>query len=647
MNSDRLATVALTILLLLHLILVGCRVPVPEVKKTPTGPQYVRLVQIDGRWWFARGEDRFIALGVNVVVPEDQTKSKDGRHYNVLPKYQDNREAWAKDALARLHTWGFNTVAAWSDPILYDRFPVYHTRVVWMGPWGQHDSRLIDVFSPNYSNELKRTAEREIAPHATNEYLIGYFLNNELPWYGEKGWPTGSDVSLLTRYFRLAPAAPGKKRLIEFLQKQYGGDFSAFERNWAVENAADFHELVDVRKIRPLRREAQKDVIAWAGVVAEQYFSLVSSLMRQYDPNHLFLGVRFAGSAYEPVLAACARYAHVISINHYRKSGHVDTDYLGAIATAYGKPVMITEFSWRAQENSSGCPNTIGADVTVETQADRAARYRTYVEEALQQPYLVGLDWFMYHDQPPGGRFDGENSNYGLVDIHDNVYDELVNAISEINGRAAELHAKSEVPFPPADLSRLIDYRDIRLAADEKKLDARVLFADKTCEFIVWGDTENGSRLDASRTEKGFIVNFVPGSGWGAGITLKPLNHLAVHPDGSADLSGAKRILIRLNATPGIYFAAGVQESGHGPIEAQTFDGYAGADGESYVHNEAVTLDGERTYEFELLNMQPSYGYGNQRGNCRIDTPAIAQCYLFFPGRQKTFALTILSIEFD
>lgn len=625
---------------------VGCRIP--RGKKEPEGPSFVRVEKIDGTWWFVHRDKRFVALGVNVVQPEDSSKPKDGRSYSVLAKYDGDRERWAQDALARLETWGFNTVAAWSDPMLYDRFPIYHTRVVWMGPWGSHDSRLIDVFSPEYADALDRTARKEIAPHATNEYLIGYFLNNELPWYGERGWPTGSDVSLLTRYMRLPPLAPGKQKAVAFLRQRYNERFEDFAANWET-SAASFDELTDVRAIRPRRRQAQKDVIAWAGEVAEQYFKLCYETMRRYDTNHMFLGVRFVERAFEPVMIACAKYADVVSINYYRKTGVIDPERLNAIAALTGKPLMITEFSWRAMENSSGCPNTVGADVTVQTQADRAARYRQYVTSVLQLPFVVGCDWFMYHDQPPAGRFDGENSNYGLVDIYDNPYTTLVEAMAQVNRQAEAIHAAPTPAEPVAyNPAVLADYREVVIAASDKTLSNPVLFADGSCEYFVWGDSAKGSRLDVAPVAGNALrLNFSPSGGWGCGITFKPRRDLSVHPDGSADLSGARRVRLTLEASAGVRFSVGIQESGHGPTDAQTFDGFAGADGESYAHRETVTSQGRQTYIFTLDQMEPQYAYGNQRGNFRIDTPAIAQCHVFFPGGQPNATLTFLSIEFD
>ena len=70
----------------------------------------------------------------------------------------------------------------------------------------------------------------------------------------------------------------------------------------------------------------------------------------------------------------------------------------------------------------------------------RTAALQTFVTQALQNPNLVGYHWFRYRDAPKKGRFDSENSYYGVVNIHDVVYTELTQAMTEINTTAETLH---------------------------------------------------------------------------------------------------------------------------------------------------------------------------------------------------------------
>jgi hypothetical protein len=73
-------------------------------------------------------------------------------------------------------------------------------------------------------------------------------------------------------------------------------------------------------------------------------------------------------------------------------------------------------------------------------------------------PYVVGADWFQFYDEPTHGRYDGENFNFGLVDIHDRPYESLTSTASALDLIAlknrpvvARLDASSGVPPAPRD----------------------------------------------------------------------------------------------------------------------------------------------------------------------------------------------------
>lgn len=62
---------------------------------------------------------------------------------------------------------------------------------------------------------------------------------------------------------------------------------------------------------------------------------------------------------------------------------------------------------------------------------------------------VIGLCWFQYADQPAQGRGDGENSNYGLVDIKDVTYTALTNALTTANANAISNHHGSSGKTSP------------------------------------------------------------------------------------------------------------------------------------------------------------------------------------------------------
>jgi hypothetical protein len=54
----------------------------------------------------------------------------------------------------------------------------------------------------------------------------------------------------------------------------------------------------------------------------------------------------------------------------------------------------------------------------------------------------------MYYDHPKGGRPDGEDYDFGLVDINDRPYERLTAALAVANRRASQIHAAAAVPLP-------------------------------------------------------------------------------------------------------------------------------------------------------------------------------------------------------
>jgi hypothetical protein len=78
-----------------------------------------------------------------------------------------------------------------------------------------------------------------------------------------------------------------------------------------------------------------------------------------------------------------------------------------------------------AADNRSGNRNSHGIYPVAATQSERAAAMRRTLDGFLRLPYVVGAEWFQYYDEPRHGRSDGENFNFGLVDVKDRPYDEM------------------------------------------------------------------------------------------------------------------------------------------------------------------------------------------------------------------------------
>jgi hypothetical protein len=202
--------------------------------------------------------------------------------------------------------------------------------------------------------------------------------------------------------------------------------------------------------------------------------------------------------------------------------------------------------------------------------------------------------------------------------------------------------------MPAYDPAVLADYREISVRHGDTPLAQPAVFVDGSSTFGTWGDFAGGSKIDVQPSAtNGFSISDKPGSGWGIGVTFQPAAPLTKNADGSASILGATRLVVTLSGRSGIWFRPGLDESGHGSTDAQTFRGLGNADGESYHFGELLTKEGLNEYSFPLSEMGLATAYGNQRGNYVIDTDAIASVNLFFGSSQSEFDVELISIRFE
>lgn len=185
---------------------------------------------------------------------------------------------------------------------------------------------------------------------------------------------------------------------------------------------------------------------------ADKYFKTTHSLIKKYDPNHLILGVRYNKPPPLEVLIASKEYIDVNSFNHYPYALDPDINFFKEIYKITNKPIIISEFSFYAKENNSNNPNTFvntkldfnpfGGSVF--SQKERADCYYNFVKLCSEQPFIIGTEFFQWNDEPPKGRLDGESYNFGIVDINDIPYNELIQKNIEIKKELKKLHKNSK-----------------------------------------------------------------------------------------------------------------------------------------------------------------------------------------------------------
>jgi len=406
-----------------------------------------RVTRADDRAWLLTPcGQRFFSLGVNVMHPgaiDESLARWPDSHDPVDPRMRK----WIDAATARIRQWGFNTAGAWS--LTSDLLKMPEVVNLELG----RNSRFhwLDPFHPNMGWFMKKKARELVAPYRGSPYRIGYFSDNEVGWWG----------GALFNYYAREPALNyTKQQWVRMLRARYSGNWRHFVEDFVPPaNVHSWRDLLRARDITQLRVGGHGigAVRQWTYTIADLYYHMVRDSLRAADPDALFLGDRLP-IYYDPVaVKAEARYVDVISTNYNADSpeGWIAPYYFAGLhQLSHGKPVMVSEWFYAARENRTGNRNN-GHLMTVQTQAERAAGAGAATLNYARLKDLLGLDWFQYYDDPNGGRADGEDYDFGLVDVNDRPYERLTAALAAANRELPRTHAtaaalapSSERPFP-------------------------------------------------------------------------------------------------------------------------------------------------------------------------------------------------------
>jgi hypothetical protein len=352
---------------------------------------------------------------------------------NLRRAFRDTwHEDWAAIALAQLRRLGFNTVANWSEwQIARDtQFP-YVRPMDWQHrPTPRIYRDFPDVFDPVFEQEATAFA-KQLEVTKNDPAFVGYFLMNEPTWGFSSECPA---AGMLFTHER----SHTRKRLAQFLQGLYGTSTN-LATAWGMTDASLEAAESGVWKT-PLTGAAVADLERFSTLMADRLFTTLSQACRAIDPNHLNLGIRYAGFVPEWALAGMKSF-DVFSINMYRET--VADDLGETICRVVDRPLLIGEWHFGALD--AGLPSTgIGH---VATQADRGRAYRVYLEDAAAKPWCVGVHYFTMYDESAIGRYDGENYNIGFFDVCNRPYEPLAAAAQASHTRMYAVRAGETQPY--------------------------------------------------------------------------------------------------------------------------------------------------------------------------------------------------------
>ncbi len=594
-----------------------------------------------GKLWFEHHGDRFMSLAVNTVTPRAWNPRAGTEYYDAIPnQFGGDRSAWEASTLSILDDAGFNTLGCWSDPALSDeRF--WQTPVLYVADHAA--DRFLAGLEPDFEERVRERTRAVLNQHPDTSRILGVFLDNEIAWWGRTGWDMIPTYTMLEAAFEREAGDPARLAAMRFIQDRFAspralGETTGVElRSW---------DELDVAYLQRCRSPETTDLRrAFGAMVADAYFKRATPIVREEIPHALILGVRFAGDAPDEAIRTCGRYCDAVSINHYRPDERSTQEILDRYWLLTERPLMITEFSWRAHENLSGNPNNRGAGAVVATQADRAESYRRFIEHISAFPMVVGWSWFEWADQSPQGRFDYENSNYGLVSIRHERYERLLSEMASVNSQAPSIHAKSNRPYPTGPVER----RGVRYRPGQHPdRPATVsLMADPAAPTEVWHSADGTIAL--APAEGGLQVTYDTGTTYGIGLSMfgPSGSRIEAGSEFACDLDGYDWIVLDAVIPEGLQVQVIVNESGSNDPNSPTFDTSAGDDAESFISAPRRGRGGESQYRFRIADMVKQVYWGNQTGRREIEMRAVQSIAIQFQGQPREGVVLIRDVRLE
>ncbi len=407
----------------------------PDMKQAATGFFYSK--KLGDRWWIIDplGYPCYIramhAVGMSYMGSPNQQREA-LNIYGSSEKWQIAICRWLKDDL------GFNTVdsqngfnnvesrmilqtGAGSLAAAYGKKVGTNNSVG--GSTTFSENNTMPIFDPGFVTHCEESL-KSLEAKKNDPWILGFTSDNELPM----------DKNMLFNYLSIDPTNPAN----------YYSYASAW--TWLINMTG---------KDNPTPDDVDNELMEqFRGFVWDRYFNVVTTSLRKYDPNHMYLGTRFlTGVKDAPWVARfAAEYLDCMTVNWYGDWEPQAQD-LYEFCSVIDLPLMVTEFYTKALENDGSfddpndpLKNTRGAGWIVRTQQDRGDFYQNFTLRLLECKYFVGWHWHMYLDDDDSPEViyingvDGDwrdqsniDANKGIVNNWHQPYEELCDSMAEIN----------------------------------------------------------------------------------------------------------------------------------------------------------------------------------------------------------------------
>ncbi|MBX3118005.1 MAG: beta-galactosidase [Fimbriimonadaceae bacterium] len=354
------------------------------------------------------------------------------RSQNLAAKYGPSwKTTFVSRSDARIRSWGFNTISAWSnDSLMQTTATPYILHLQTNGFGTRLDTRfyawrkLPDPFDTTFQTWMQNDFAAKVNLHKNRSNLLGITVDGEQSWRGNS-MDAESRYQIAEGAINAPMSQPAKQRFMAILQTKYR-TISRFNAAWGT-NFASWNQLQASNSVPNMpysRRSALTDISAFITQYSAAYYSKVRAALQALGYTGLYLGSR--DNFYTPeAISGANAYLDAFTVNYYERSELADFSFAG-----FKRPVVLAEFNYGTCSDGNWWGIVPAMD-----QTDRGELFKAYIAKAAASPMVVGAHWFQYYDEHASGRFDGENYNTGFLSITDTPYQEMVTA-SRVNRQA-------------------------------------------------------------------------------------------------------------------------------------------------------------------------------------------------------------------
>ncbi|KAL7570159.1 hypothetical protein ACA910_019997 [Epithemia clementina (nom. ined.)] len=363
---------------------------------------FFHVKKIADRWTIIDPDGNyFFSAGVNGVSPLNDAGAQE---VGFAAEYESTKD-WATETHDYLFSQlGFNTLGCWSHPKFFKDVnvnlpycPCWNFMTAYCSVRLHGQVKISEGPLPCFDKEFETFCNHHakgLVETCNDPWLLGHFSDDEMPF---------KENDIVNRYLGLPDTDPGHQAALRWLSQRK-------------------------KKTQDI---SENDHAEFCTYVISRYFQIVSSAMKKYDPNHMFLGTRFHGPVFkqDSAFVACSQWVDVVSINYYQRFTP-EQERLNHWSKLSGRPLIVTEWCAKS-DDATDCDNVAGAGLIVPTQKNRGAFYENFAIGLLRNPNVVGWHWFRYLDK--------QNSNMGILDSNFRPYGPLTTSMHQINTKLYSL----------------------------------------------------------------------------------------------------------------------------------------------------------------------------------------------------------------